>query len=75
MSQPIETFRQTLEIDESRLPPRSYIYCSRCPPGDVFRPSADRARLEGWPYVEMDASHNPHITAPDGLAEVLDRLV
>jgi pimeloyl-ACP methyl ester carboxylesterase len=75
MPQPIETFRQRLAIDESRLPPRSYIYCSRCPPGDVFRPSADRARGEGWPYVEMDASHNPHITAPDALMGVLSGLV
>ena len=55
--------------------PRSYIYCSRSAPGDVFKPFAERARASaGWQYFELDASHNPHITMPDTLADLLHRI-
>ena len=55
--------------------PRSYIYCTRSGPGDVFRPFADRAKASPqWRYFELDASHNPHITMPDTLAELLHRI-
>ena len=27
---------------------------------------------EGWGHYEMDASHNPHITAPEALAALLE---
>jgi pimeloyl-ACP methyl ester carboxylesterase len=72
MPQPIETLRQSVVFDESRLPPRGYVYCTRAGPGDAFRPYADRARDEGWPYAEIDASHNPHITAPVELLRILN---
>ena len=75
MPQPIETLRQPLVFDESRLPPRCYVYCTRSGPGDAFGPYAERARREGWPYAEIDASHNPHITAPGELLRVLDSLL
>jgi len=71
--QPIATMRQVLEFDEARLPPRAYIYCTRTAPGDPFRPSAERARREGWAYFELDASHNPHITVPAQLLEILEK--
>jgi pimeloyl-ACP methyl ester carboxylesterase len=71
---PIGTLQQRLDFDENRLPPRAYIYCTRRAPDDVFGPSAERARREGWPYVELDASHNPHITAPGALYDVLTTL-
>ena len=46
----------------------------RSGPGEVFRPFADRARLStDWTLEEIDASHSPHITAPDLLTEVLLR--
>ena len=51
--------------------PRTYIYCTR---SEVFRQFAQRAQTEGWDYHEMDCSHNPHITAPEELAELLDRI-
>jgi hypothetical protein len=39
----------------------------------VFGQFAERARREpGWRYLEIDATHNPHITAPDALAGLLD---
>src|SRR5579862_1247186 len=54
--------------------PRHYIYAQRCRPDDGFRKFYERARREGWGAYEIDASHNPHITAPDALAVLLDRI-
>src|SRR5262249_11216338 len=61
---PIAAFEERLSLSGQPLPPRAYIYCRRADSNDSFGPFAARARREGWPYVEMDASHNPHITAP-----------
>lgn len=74
--QPIATFRQPARIGAAvEAIARSYIYCSRAAPGDVFRRFLERARAEGgWHCEEIDASHNPHVTAPDALTPVLDRL-
>jgi pimeloyl-ACP methyl ester carboxylesterase len=52
--------------------PRDYIYCTRIGPADTFRRFAERAKTEpGWRYHEIDASHSPHVTAPDALAALL----
>ena len=40
----------------------------------VFGRFYERARREGWGHDEIDASHNPHITASDALAVLLDRI-
>ena len=75
--QPARTFEQAITLTGAahRLP-KTYIYCTRCGPGDVFRQFADRARTEpGWRYFEMDASHNPHITVPHELMRILQSLV
>ena len=71
--QPLKTFEQALRLHHGELTlPRHYIYCKRCPPDDRFRQFYDRARREGWGHHEIDASHNPHITAPEALAALLD---
>ncbi len=77
MMQPLQTFEQRLQLTGAvDALPRSYIYCTRPAPGDVFRQFADRARNDSaWQYREMDASHNPHITVPDTLAQVLNGLI
>jgi hypothetical protein len=50
--------------------PRSFVYCTRLAPGDPFRQFAERARHEpGWRYYEIDASHSPHVTAPETLRQ------
>jgi hypothetical protein len=54
--------------------PRQYINCTRRPPDDRFRRFYERAKQEGWGTSEIDASHNPHITCPQVLAELLDRI-
>ena len=61
---------------DAEPPPRSYIYCQAHGPDDVFRQFAKRAQARsGWRYFEIDASHNPHITAPQALMALLERIV
>jgi pimeloyl-ACP methyl ester carboxylesterase len=73
--QPIGTFESRLTLRNGPLTlPRHYIYCTRVGPGDPFRGSYERARREGWGLHELDASHSPHITAPDALMRVLDAI-
>src|SRR5512145_206156 len=65
---PIRAFEQPVRLaGQAAPPPRSYIYCRRIGPVDVFRQFAERAHREGWRTFEIDASHNPHITAPQAL--------
>lgn len=74
--QPLQTFEQRLTLTGAvdRLP-RTYIYCLKAGPSDVFRQFAERARNEpGWNCLEIDATHNPHITLPDVLAGMLEKI-
>ena len=76
-TQPLKTFEQALKLTGAvdRLS-RSYIYCTIPGPGDVFRQFGQRAQNEpGWTYHEIEASHNPHITVPKALMQVLQSLV
>jgi pimeloyl-ACP methyl ester carboxylesterase len=77
LPQPIKTFEQALRLNENvPPPPRSYIYCRRIGPTDVFRQFAERAQREsGWRHFEIDSSHNPHITAPQELLALLEKIV
>src|SRR5262249_47216017 len=76
LPQPIKTFATPLRLSAgAAAPPRSYIACTRIGPFDVFRPFAETARREpGWRMFELDASHNPHITCPQALADMLDSI-
>jgi pimeloyl-ACP methyl ester carboxylesterase len=70
--QPVKTFEQKLVFQNGPLTlPRHYIYCTRIPPDDRFGVFYERARQEGWGAHRIDASHNPHITCPDVLADLL----
>jgi hypothetical protein len=75
LAQPIRTFEQKLQLSSRPPPPRGYIYCLRRPPQDVFGQFASPAKAEGWRYAEMDASHNPHITTPLELRDVLQGMI
>lgn len=74
--QPIKTFEQKLSLSDRTPPPRHFIYATRCGPDDRFRQFGDRAKAEpGWRYWEIDASHNPHITCPERLRDLLFRIM
>jgi pimeloyl-ACP methyl ester carboxylesterase len=75
LAQPVKCFEQKLRLSSRAMPQRSYIYCRRIAPQDVFAQFATRARAEGWGYAEMDASHNPHITAPLALRDVVQGFI
>ena len=71
--QPLDTFTQPLQLtSDTSSHPRSYIYCLRSAPGDVFGRFAEAARGDpAWAYREIDASHSPHVTAPAALRDLL----
>jgi pimeloyl-ACP methyl ester carboxylesterase len=74
--QPIKTFEQKIRLESKTTPPRHYIYAKKNGPGDTFRQFGERAKGEaGWKYYEIDASHNPHITCPDGLMGLLTQIM
>jgi pimeloyl-ACP methyl ester carboxylesterase len=77
VAQPLETFRAPVRLTRGEFAgPRTYIFCTRVGPADTFRQFAERAKSEtGWRYLELDASHNPHITAPGKLMAMLDQPV
>jgi len=77
MMHPLKCFEDSLGLTGAvdRLP-RTYVYATRPGPADVFRQFAVRARTEaGWQSLEIDASHNPHVTCPDALATMLCDIV
>ncbi|HZL30831.1 MAG TPA: hypothetical protein VFC54_07200 [Pseudolabrys sp.] len=76
MPQPVKTFEQKLKFQNGPLTlPRHYIYCARRPPDDRFRVFYERAKVENWAGAhEIDSSHNPHITCPEVLADLLSRI-
>ncbi len=75
--QPLGTLTQLIRLvnDTSHIE-RSYIYCTRAAPGDVFGQFSERARADpAWEHRSIDASHNPHITCPDALTGLLLELM
>jgi pimeloyl-ACP methyl ester carboxylesterase len=73
--QPARTFEQKLRLLHGPLTlPRHYVYCLRRSPDDRFRRFYERAQREGWTTHEIDSSHSPQVTAPQALAELLDRI-
>jgi pimeloyl-ACP methyl ester carboxylesterase len=73
--QPLKTFEQNIRLRDDFDGPRYYVYCACHPADDRFRRFFERAQRDNWAGVfSFDASHNPHITAPDGLADLLDEI-
>jgi pimeloyl-ACP methyl ester carboxylesterase len=70
---PIGSFVKPLKLTRGPLTlPRDYVLCTK---SENFRSYATRARAAGWPVHELDSSHNPHITVPEELAALLERIV
>jgi pimeloyl-ACP methyl ester carboxylesterase len=75
--QPVKTFTQPLQLRGPQPPkfPRSYIYCTRKTPDDVFAQFSKRFKSDpAWRYFEIDASHSPNVTAPEALAKLLTQI-
>ncbi|HEX5999157.1 MAG TPA: alpha/beta hydrolase [Hyphomicrobiaceae bacterium] len=74
--QPAACFLQPITLSNANPPPpRTYIYCTRIGPDDVFGPFARRLRSDpGWQFFEIDASHSPNVTAPEALVRLLDQV-
>jgi pimeloyl-ACP methyl ester carboxylesterase len=74
IAQPLKAFSTPLKLSAEPSAPRSYIYCTKIGIGDTFGQFAARAKREDWRYFEIDASHNPHITAPAALLSIFNRI-
>jgi pimeloyl-ACP methyl ester carboxylesterase len=70
--QPLKCFEQRLHLRNGPLTlPRSYIWCRNTGPHN-FQRFHDRVQGEaGWRCYDLDATHNPHITVPDVLCDLL----
>jgi pimeloyl-ACP methyl ester carboxylesterase len=73
MPQPVKAFSTKLKLTEPAAP-RTYIYAKKAGIGDSFRQFYARAQREGWRTYEIDSSHNPHITNPEGLLAILNEI-
>jgi len=72
--QPLQTFATKLALSAEPSAARYYIYAKRAGIGDTFGRFYARAKREGWRTYEVDASHNPHITNPQGLLAILQEI-
>lgn len=75
--QPLGTFSSPIKLEKNYVPlPSAYVYCKKNGPHDTFRTSALRAQSrDDMEYFEIDASHNPHITVPIQLTELILSIV
>lgn len=74
--QPLKCFDSPVKlVNGDTKVPCAYIYCLRRTPDDRFGQFAERAKREQWEYHEIDASHSPHVTAPDALARLLNTII
>lgn len=71
---PIGTSYTVMRLDNPAAEriPRSFIACPPYPPGGLIPHFARQAREDpSWTYYEFETSHDPMITDPETLAEIL----
>lgn len=74
--QPIKTFEQKLQFQNGPLTlPRHYIWCRLTGPHNFRRFHDAALDRPGWQCHALECSHNPHITMPDTLFDLLQRIV
>jgi pimeloyl-ACP methyl ester carboxylesterase len=73
--QPLKCFEQKLHLQNGPLTlPRSYIWCCNTAPHN-FQRFYDRVEGQpGWRRYALDCTHNPHITVPGMLNDLLGRV-
>jgi len=74
LPQPVRAFSTKLTLSAEPSAPRTYIYAKKAGIGDTFRKFLERAKREGWRTYEIESSHNPHITNPQGLLAILNEI-
>jgi pimeloyl-ACP methyl ester carboxylesterase len=75
MPQSVKCFVEPLRLSAPLTLPRAYIHCARYAGQKPFAQFAERARHEGWPCYDLDASHSPNVTAPGALMDVLKQIL
>ena len=75
MPQSVRCFQQPIHLQAKVTLPRSYIQCMRYADQGPFGQFAARAKRDGWPLYELDASHIPNVTAPGALVEILQKIL
>ena len=75
LPQSVRCFEQPLRLRTRLTLPRTYIQCMRYADRGPFAQFAARARAEGRPAYELDASHSPNVTAPGLLMDLLQRIL
>ena len=77
MCHPVECFVQPLALTGAGAAlPRHYIYALKTDERDTFGRFHQRAQATpGWTAHQIEASHNPHITVPETLAQLLDDII
>ena len=76
MPQSIKCFEQPIRLGAPLQMPRDYIQCMRYAARGPFGQFAAQAKTTpGWRCSELDASHSPNITAPEALADLLQRIL
>lgn len=69
--QPVASYFECIDLPHALPQPRkSYIRCTRAP-GELLARSLERARRDGWRYLELDAPHDAMISHPQALARLL----
>jgi pimeloyl-ACP methyl ester carboxylesterase len=75
LPQSVKCFVQPLQLSAELTLPRAYIHCTRYADKKPFEQFAIRAKRDGWPVYDLDASHSPNVTAPAELMAVLHRIL
>lgn len=75
MPQSVKCFVEPLRLQAPLTLPRVYIHCTRYADKKPFAQFAERARRDGWPCYDLDASHSPNVTAPAALMDVLGQIL
>jgi len=75
-TQSIKCFEQPLGLQGEIAVPRVYIQCMRYADKGPFNQFAERAKTHnGWKSYELDTSHSPNVTNPQGLMKVLGQVL
>ena len=66
---PVASFAQPVRLSrpEAEKIPRSFILCGE----SGFDPVAEQARQSDWGLYQLDTGHDPMITKPQEVAEIL----